>query len=256
MQSMMRPVVCLLTLSFAAAAQPDPARPVPNNGVIDRPGSYVLLDSRPSRNPSDVALLITASNVTVDLAGHTLMGPGGKMGTGVRIEGAQGVTVMNGKIVNFAFGAVVAMSANVNLHGLQIRGEGLTVTAPPPETGIMVMQSRNVVIENNSIYNTGLGVFVRGGMSWGNRIANNSITAGTNGILGICYNPTDSDPSGPRGDLIYKNTITGFQTGFQASMTSQTNLLKENFIWYTTGKAVEMLNATNVDMDNFKAKLP
>jgi parallel beta-helix repeat protein len=248
--------VCLLALPLAVFAQPDPARPVPNNGMIDRPGSYVLLDSRSLRNPTDVAITISASNVTLDLGGHTLMGPGGKMGTGLRIQGAQGVTVSNGTIANFAFGVVVAMSANVKLTGLQIRGEGLVVTAPPPETGIMIMQSRNVVVENNSIYNTGLGVFVRGGMSWGNRIAGNTITAGTNGILGICYNPTDSDPMGPRGDLIQGNVITGFQTGFQASATSETNLLKGNFIWYTTGKAVELLNATNMDMDNFKAKLP
>ncbi len=144
----------------------------------------------------------------------------------------------------------------MRIEGLQIRSEGLVVTAPPPEVGVMIAQSRNVVVENNGIYNTGLGVFVRGGMSWGNRIAGNTITAGTNGILGICYNPTDSDPRGPRGDLIYGNHITGFATGVQASMTSESNLFKGNFIWYTTGMAVELLNATNMDMENFKARLP
>ena len=50
---------------------------------------------------------------------------------------------------------------------------------------------------------TGLGIFVRGGMSTGNRIANNTITAGSNGIFAICYNPTPDDPMGPRGRYDY-----------------------------------------------------
>lgn len=248
--------LCVFALAgVTLIGQPGP-RHVPNSGIIDSPGSYALSDSRTLRAPDGVAILITASNVTVDLGGYSLMGPGGKMGTGIRIQGAQGVTVRNGNINDMAFGVVVNSSANVMLSGLNIRGEGLPVVALPPETGIMIAQSRNVVVEGNAIYNTGLGIFVRGSMSWGNRIANNTITANTNGVLGICYNPTDSDPNGPRGDLIYKNVITGFATGFQASATSESNLVKENFIWYTTGMAVQLLNPSNVDMDNFKAQLP
>lgn len=247
----------VLALSVAGAwAQPGQLRPVPNDGVIDRPGAYVLLDNRMLRTPDGVGISITASNVSVDLNGHTISGFGGKMGTGVRIQGVAGVKVYNGGIANMAFGVSVMMSNNVVLRGLRIRGEGLTVTAPPPETGIMIGQSRNVVVEDNALYNVGLGIFVRGGNSWGNRIANNTITAGTNGILGICYNPADGDPEGPRGDTVYNNSITGFGTGVQASATSRTNLFKGNFIWYTTGVAVDLQNSTNVDMDNFKARLP
>jgi hypothetical protein len=141
------------------------------------------------------------------------VGPGGRSGTGIHIRGANGVRVTNGLVSNHAFGVIVENSNKVVLGDLQIRGEGLAVSMPPPEVAIMIVQSRNVVIEDNAIYNVGLGVFVRGGQSGGNRIVHNTITGGTNAVLGICYNPTDSDMNGPRGDLVYANLISGFNIG-------------------------------------------
>jgi parallel beta-helix repeat protein len=130
--------------------------------------------------------------------------------------------------VNFAVHVMVTNSANADVRELQIRGEGLVVTAPPPEVAVMINQSRNVVVENNTIYNTGLGIFVRGGMSWGNRIAHNTITAGANGILGSCYNPFDGDPQSPRADLIYANHIANYNIGIQMAATAAYNIIREN----------------------------
>ncbi len=107
-------------------------------------------------------------------------------------------------------GAVVIDSANVTLEGLRIRGMAIAVSAPPPEIGIMLMRSRNVVVRGNQIYNDGLGIFVRGGASYGNRIEGNSIVASMHGALGICYNPADNDPNGPKGDLVTGNIIRGY----------------------------------------------
>src|SRR5262249_43478346 len=141
----------------------------------------------------------------LDLNGKVVQGPGGKMGTGIHIRGASGIHVSNGHVVNNAFGVIVESSDNVVLTGLQIRGEGLPVIAPPPETAIMVLQSRNVLVSGNNIYNTGLGIFVRGGRSSGNQIVRNTVTGGANAILGICYNPAPGDAQGPRGDLVANN---------------------------------------------------
>ncbi len=215
----------MLTIATALTAAPD-GRPVPGTGIIDMPGTYVLQSDRRSLTNERAAITITASDVTLDLNGFAITGAGGKLGVGVRINGARGVRVSNGMISNSAFGVIVMNSASVVLTNLQIRGEGLPIVAPPPETGIMIVQSKNVVVENNSIYNTGLGIFVRGGMSSGNRIAHNTITAGTNGALGICYNPADNDANGPVGDLVYGNSVSGFGVGIQASATSRYNVFK------------------------------
>ena len=255
MKNWTRAAMAAIVMCGLAVAKDD-ERPVPGNGVIDSPGNYVLQGERRSYSTTRAAIEITASDVSLDLNGTMVSGPGGKMGVGIRIMNASGVRVTNGLLSNLAFGVIVMNSRNVVVKDLQIRGEGLPIVALPPEVGIMIVQSRNVVVEDNAIYNTGLGVFVRGGMSTGNRIANNTITAGTNGALGICYNPADDDPMGPRGDLITGNLISGFSTGVQLKAVAMANVVKGNTIFYRGGMAVEVLNATNLEMDNTKVMLP
>lgn len=245
--------VCLLLASLPLLAAND-GRPVPGSGVIDSPGSYLLQQDR-FANSDRPGVLITASDVFLDLNGMKIAGPGGKFGTGIEIRGVSGVKVSNGIIANTAFGVIVSGSSNVVLTGLQIRGQGLPVVAPPPETGIMIAQSKNVVVDGNALYNVGLGIFVRGGDSGGNRIVNNTITAGTNGILAICYNPTPTDSRGPRGDLIDNNVVHGFGIGMQASATSVANVFKGNTIFFRSN-AIDLQNAINFDVDNMKVQLP
>lgn len=241
-------------LSFSLLAQGQGVRVVPGSGMIDTPGHYVLVNDATQRSHGS-AILITASNVRLDLNGNTVMGPGGKNGAGIRIRGVSGVTVTNGYIVNHAFGVIVESSSDVTLTSLQIRGEGLVVTAPPPETAIMIVQSRGVVVRNNTIYNTGLGVFVRGGRSGGNLIAGNTITGGTNAILGICYNPADGDPNGPRGDLLADNLISGFNIGIQFSDRSMANISRGNTIAYRA-MAFDIRNNTNKEAGTESVQLP
>ena len=247
-------VAAVLMMAGGLLGAPD-GRPVPGNGIIDMPGNYVLQDSRESSSASRPAIQITASDVTLDLNGNSLRGLGGKVGVGIQISRARGVRVTNGSLWNLAFGVIVSNSSNVVLRDLRIRGEGLPIVSLPPETAIMIVQSRNVVVENNAISNTGLGIFVRGGMSGGNRIANNTISAGTNGALGICYNPADGDSNGPVGDLVDGNAVSGFGIGIQASATSMYNVFKGNSIFFRGSTAVELHNATNMDMDNTKVDL-
>ncbi len=227
---------------------------IPVDRIISQPGHYVLTNDLSTTGPG-AAITITAKGVTLDLNGHEVRGPGGQVGTGIEISGAQGVEVTNGRLAYFAIGVRVANSANVVLQGLQIRGQGLAVSAPPPEVGIMIAQSKNVCVEKNAIYNVGLGVFVRGSQSWGNRIGNNTITANTNGVFGICYNPTETDPEGPRGDLIHDNLITGYNVGINVREVAVYNVFKGNTIAYMTA-AMELMSDTNQDIDNIGVPLP
>ena len=224
--------------------------------VIDEAGSYVLVTdlSLSSNSTADAAIMITASGVTLDLNGHQITGPGGLQGVGVLIDGAESVTVRNGHIANMFIGVRVAGSSNVKLNDLHIRGLDIGVSAPPPEIGVMIAQSRNVEVEDLNISKTGLGIFVRGGQSTGNRIANNTISAGDNGVFAICYNPTGDDTEGPRGDVISGNLLSGFIVGINLVPTAGYNVIRDNTIAYKSS-AWESPNTTNVFDGNVEMAL-
>lgn len=245
------PMLAAVALFIPAAMVAQPRRVV-LQGVIDQPGSYSLPnDLTVSRG---AAILITASGVDLDLAGSNITGPGGTQGVGIHIRGAAGVSIRNGKLANLATGILVENSANVTIRGCHFRGEGIPPVSGPPETAVQIMQSRNVVVENNAVYNTGLGFFVRGGRSSGNRIANNTLTAaaGAFSALGICYNPTPNDAQGPRGDLIAGNLISGYPTSIQMNSTSAANVIKDNVLVFATEGVVTPTG--NMDMNNVKVK--
>ena len=92
-------------------------------------------------------------------------------------------------------------------------------------------------------------------MSSGNRIANNTVTAGSNGIFAICYNPTPDDPMGPRGDTITGNLLSGYSIGVSLVSTSGNNVFWGNTIVFKNS-AWESLNATNLFQDNVEMQLP
>lgn len=245
----MKQFACLLLVcANALLAQPN-AKVLSRTGAITESGSY-RLDRDLNGN-----IAILASDVTLDLGGFSVSLASARNEAGITIRGVQGVEVFGGSIRDFGFGVIVDGSANVRLHDLRIRALNLPVVAPPPEVGIMIAQSSNVVVENNLIYNAGLGIFVRGGNSRGNRIANNTVTGGSNSVFGICYNPTPADPRGPRGDLIYNNVITGFATAISMSDQSLANVIRENTLVFRT-VALESPSPTNVDVDNIKVRLP
>lgn len=224
--------------------------------TIDQPGHYMLVRDIQLNGSRLEGFTITADGVTLDLNGHEINGPGGKLGTGVHVNGAEGVKVVNGNLSDLAFGVIVEDSHNVEVTDLLIRGMGLIVTALPPEVGVMVLQSSNVVVEDNSIYNTGLGIFVRGSRSTGNRIANNTLTAGTNGLLGICYNPAPDDPMGPRGDLVENNLISGFNLGLQMKAVAFNNVIRDNVVVYGGDQGLDIQNDSHIVMNNAEIPLP
>jgi hypothetical protein len=98
------------------------------------------------------------------------------------------------------------------------------------------VNSRGVVAVDNTIARTFLGIFVRGGGSGGNRFFSNTISAGANGELGICYNPSpvEGATDGPSGNLVYANLISGFNRGIQTNNGTYNNVYKENTIAYLT----------------------
>ena len=238
-------VAAVLGAQVASANGVAGIRAVKAPTVITQPGSYVVTRNISSAG-SGPAIVIASSNVTLHLAGHTLSGPGGKQGTGILVDGASAVNVLGGAITRFGTGVEVRGSTNVRVEGLHIDGED--AGGPPPgEVGIMVVNSRAVFLEKNVVTDTFLKFFIRGGGSGGNRIAENTLTGGSAGQIGICYNPDGSgDPAGPSGDTVYNNLVSRFNVGLQTNTDIGGNIFRENDIAYFQTDIEEVTPGLNV----------
>jgi hypothetical protein len=198
---------------------------------ITRSGVYRLSDDVTVR--SGDGIVITASNVTLNLNGTTISTIAPGTGRGVAVIGATGVSVKNGKISGFNSNVTVMNSTNVVAESLQIIGNGLAPNNGPSEVGVTIVNGRAVAVNNNVITSTNLGIFVRGSGSTGNRIFQNVIVGSgnpANNLLGICYNPAAgaANTEGPRGDNIYNNVITRFNYAIAISSGSVSNIFNEN----------------------------
>jgi nitrous oxidase accessory protein NosD len=252
-------LVCLLLLtplSFAFAAESDsgPIQSMTKGGTITRPGVYVL--RRDLTSSSDTPLITIASDgVTLDLNGRSLHGPGNTSSTAVLVRNVSGVRVIGGRIASFGVGVQVEASENVLLEKLQIQGEDLGGPPPAIEIGIQIVDSRGVVVTENVITSTFLGIFVRGAGSGGNRIFANTVTGAENGQLGICYNPAPGLADGPAGDLVYQNVVSRWNVGIQTSLASNGNVFRENAIAYFETAVDERTAGSNVFAENDEVRI-
>lgn len=237
-------VVALPLLPAPEAAAEEPGvqeratRTIRRPTVITRPGVYTV--AREFTGPeAGAAIVIAASDVTLDLAGRTLTGAGGLGTTGVRVIGARNVRVHGGGLAGFQIGIEVADASNVRIEKVQVAGNDLGGTPPDVEIGIMIVDSRAVTVSHNVVSDTFLGIFVRGEGSGGNRIAENTLVGGDNGGLGICYNPAPgASAGGPHGDLVYGNLVSRFDGGIALSADSTGNFIRGNSL-ATFGDAIQ-----------------
>jgi hypothetical protein len=141
--------------------------------------------------------------------------------------------------------------------GLQI--SGADTPGLPPETGVLLVNSRGVHVANNLIARTFLGVFVRGSGSGANTIKGNTIAGGDHGQLGICYNPAPgADPAtdGPAGDLVAENHISRYQTAVQLSPASRASIFVRNYLNFFATAFDEQTPGSNTLANNLEATLP
>lgn len=259
------PLAGLVTLTLLAAAAPargqssalgeavshsDAFR---NTFVIRNPGSYFLPNDRVIGDIT--AIEIAADDVTLDLEGHSILGPGGLGGVGIAIRG-DNVRVLNGHIQNVGIGVLVENSTNVVIENLKIDGLDLGGTPPAVEIGIMLVETRGARVSGNVITDTFLGVFVRGEESGGNLISDNLITGGANGQLAICYNPAPgATAGGPDGDLVAGNVISHFHQGMAFSADSAGNVVRGNTVAFFDLGIVEATMGSNVVAGNDEVQI-
>jgi Periplasmic copper-binding protein (NosD) len=225
-----------------------PFIPITQAGVITQPGSYRLVTNISSGDGAGI--VIQADEVTLDLAGHSITGPGQLQGMGVVVDGAKNVEVTNGHLQDLGLGVFVNGGRNVVVSHLQIDGQDLGGTPPDVEIGVMLIDTRGARIVDNQITQTFLGIFVRGEASGGNLVADNVVTGGDNGELAICYNPAPGGAGGPDGDLVTGNVVSHFRRGLSLSDGSAGNIVRDNTIAYFDLSIQEATGGANLIEDN------
>jgi parallel beta-helix repeat protein len=184
------------------------------------------------------ALIAGADGIRIDLAGHTITGPGS--GFGVSIMGRSGVTVKGGQIENFTAGVLVNNSSGVVIKHMTFSGNGEGVDLQAGASGTTIKESafynnraRGVmmrtnsldsVVKENSFSGNNIGVALNGTI--GATVKENVILSGR--AAGIRVNV----PAG--GNLVAENTIDGNPSGIDFPLTGTAwavgNTFKENQI--------------------------
>lgn len=137
------------------------------------------------------SVVIAADNITLDCAGHSLIGPG-EWGNGVTFPGTNGATVKNCTVTGFDGGFNIQGSNNLLVNN--------RVVNPPEGNGF------------------GLGRPPGGVAVAGNTLSGNTVTGGQHGFWLI-------DTADNR---LLNNTVTGTHTGFQINAGATGNLVWGN----------------------------
>jgi hypothetical protein len=139
--------------------------------VIASPGSYVLTSDLVVSATNVPAVRIDADEVTLDLNGFRVAGPGSGTGDGVQSNGRQ-VTVANGTVRSFG-GAGVRLGLRSRAHDLRVFDNG--------DSGI-VTGDESLVLRCQSFGNGGVGLALGGETAFhDNVVAGNALGSVTGG---------------------------------------------------------------------------
>jgi hypothetical protein len=158
--------------------------------TISQPGSYALDGNLTVPINSD-GIIITAPNVSFDLAGFGIQGSGGNLGHGLlATDNLSNITVTNGFITTMGQDGVHITSHNARVEGVTVYangrrglllGDGASVTGNNSsnngEAGISV-KVNSVVTDNTVSHNVTDGI-----LAFGGTIARNTVAENTRGIV-------------------------------------------------------------------------
>jgi parallel beta-helix repeat protein len=188
--------------------------------VISGHGSYRLTSNLKPPAGTD-AIDVSASNVTIDLNGFGIIGPGSTSltPTGIGASGANDVTVENGTVTGFGigvdvgnFGIVRDVHADVNGSGIQAGFDALVDGCTANNSTLAIEPAINCGGASTISGNTANGNMDIGISCIGNGCVISGNTANANGVAGI-----DCDGSGC---LISGNVVFNNVTGIEASDTT------------------------------------
>jgi hypothetical protein len=92
---------------------------------VKDPGSYILMGNLDPADTNNDAIKVTASNVTIDLGGFSIIGPGKSSGTGIGIDASAqtNVIVQNGTVTGMS-GSGVVVGASSLVRNIVATGNG------------------------------------------------------------------------------------------------------------------------------------
>jgi hypothetical protein len=220
--------------SFAGGAKEISQKDVPL--VITKPGSYCLISNLTVSSPNSAAISIGADNVTIDLNGFTISGPGKDNNSGFGIVDQQGKLpgMVNNAVVRG--GTVRGWGIAVHLAGKNNRVENVRVFEA--QHGIFV--GRSSVVSQCQVAFCEVGIGTDDGAmvlnntiySMGDRCIGTSGGAAPVGGVTVMGNNCRLSPIGIRvqgqGNRIEGNTITLCDTGIDLEGTE--NYFAKNFL--------------------------
>lgn len=176
--------------------------------------------------PGQVALVIGASGITVDLKGHTLSGPAtGSLdtgGIGILVPAPYGnVQIRNGTIRGFGLGVRLDTTS-----GNAVR----TLTLQQNIRGIDVANANANLLEKNRIEQSALDAVRLGGVSSGNVVRQSTLV---DNVFGI----SAADDTG--NNTVLQNTVTGGGAfGIAVFTTGSGNVVSRNVVSGTAGDGI------------------
>jgi hypothetical protein len=161
--------------------QVEPRIPIPGSATevdtytISQSGAYYLTGDRVC---SSTGIQVDADDVTIDLMGYSLIGPGSGTDSGIRMGSRKGVEIRNGTVRGFNLGIYESSTSGKGHRVIEVRcvANGLS--------GIYLRSSGNLVKDctveenGNSAASTAYGIYANNGSTViGNTINNNGDSA-------------------------------------------------------------------------------
>lgn len=231
---------------------PEGAVAISGPTVIDEPGVYRVVEDFSVDAATGDGIVVRASHVLLWLGTHRLTGPGAMTGRGIVLQNVSDVLVQGGRLETFGVGVALDGATRCAVRGVRVEGADDSANPPavPPQVGILLVNSAHNRIARNQLERVNLGLFIRGAGSYENVLSRNRVVGGSNGLLGVCYNPAGGGgPEGPTRDRVANNLFSRFGTGIQTSEGSAQNLFVGNVIEYFVA-AWQDLNGTNTFRNN------
>ena len=204
-------VTAMALASMVVLGEPAGANHVSCGAVVTQ---SITLDSNLTNCPGD-GLRVQASNITIDLGGHTISGRTDTNTTpnefvGIRLMNVTGVTVRNGTVTNFDAGVVIGRGSGNTVSRLRvvrnINHSTLTGTINPCNfgDGIVALDSHNNTIEGNVAQGNGpYGGITLVGDSDGNQVLSNmTVQQNVDNAHPNFVNPDRPNGNGPCGPFV------------------------------------------------------
>ena len=186
---------------------------------------------------------IAADGITLDCAGHEVVGPAApsELDIGIQVHFRSGVTVRNCDVSGFAIGISLHDTENTTIDSNTLHDN---VTGDVPVGIALNGASGNVISANVASDNAGDGIAVQvsAGDSTGNTLVGNTVTG--NGRYGIILRSASGNVV--KGNSVMRNTLNGIHLISDANLnTIADNEVRDNGLHGLTAYSSEQLTVTN-----------